>query len=382
MRTALALLPPLPALPRWLVLGLLALLAACAGTSGPRPAERSPEEIRADIARRMPAQVGDRAGWARDIYTALTSLKLDTNPPQVCAVLAVAEQESTFQADPKVPNLARIARDEIFKRADRAGVPALAVRMALQLEGPGGKTYDDRLDKVRTERELSEIFEDFIDEVPLGQRLLAGYNPVHTGGPMQVGIAFAEQHAQAHPYPYEVKASIRRQVFTRRGGLYFGTAHLLDYPAPYGEQMLYRFADFNAGRYASRNAAFQQAVSVATGKPLDLDGDLVLPGGGAKVGQTEAAVRTLADTLGLSAADIHADLEKGDRADFGDTPLHAKVFALAERRGGRTLPRAELPRIALESPKITRKLTTAWFAQRVNERYKRCVGVDGAAQAP
>ena len=160
---------------------------------------------------------------------------------------------------PRCPNLPKIAREEIFKRADRLGVPALAVRMALQLQDPKGKTYDDRLDTVRTERELSTLFEDFTDEVPLGRRLLAGYNPVRTGGPMQVSIAFAEQHAKDKPYPFEVKTSLRHEVFTRRGGLYFGTAHLLDYPAPYGDQMVYRFADFNAGRYASRNAAFQNA---------------------------------------------------------------------------------------------------------------------------
>ncbi|MEL8511973.1 DUF1615 family protein, partial [Escherichia coli] len=42
-----------------------------------------------------------------------------------------------------------------------------------------------------------------------------------------------------------------------------------------------------------------------------------------------------------------------------------KVYQLAEAKTGKSLPREMLPGIQLESPKITRNLTTAWFAKRV-----------------
>jgi hypothetical protein len=361
---------------RWLFGFSVAVLAGCAGDSSPRGAPpRSPESIQADIQALIPPSVGQRAAWAVDLQLVFAALKLDPSRDNVCAVLAVTEQESTFNADPPVPNLPKVAREEILRRAERLGVPELAVNLALQLRSPDGRSYDERLSAVKTERELSLMYEQFIEEVPLGQRLFARLNPVRTGGPMQVSMAFAEAHVQSRPYPFPAQDTIRHEVFTRRGGLYFGTAHLLDYPAPYGAEMVYRFADFNAGRYASRNAGFQQALAVASGRKLDLDGDLFVAGaaGAANPGQTESAVRSLAGPLGMDERAIRRELERSDSADFERSPLLTNVFALAEQRSGRTLQRAVIPRIVLQSPKITRRLTTEWFARRVEERYKRCL---------
>jgi Protein of unknown function (DUF1615) len=354
-----------------LVFAALAILGGCATPQHPKPAEREPSDVRAQLVGLLPNNVVDREGWATDIQSAFQLLDIPPSTENLCAVLAVTEQESTFAADPAVPGLARIARQEIYRRAARFKIPEFVVNAALTLSSPNGKTYAQRLDAARTEKALSLIFEDFIGEVPLGRQLFADANPVHTAGPMQVSIAFAEQHAKDHRNPYAENDSIRHAVFTRRGGLYFGTAHLLDYPNSY-ERHLYRFADFNAGWYASRNAAFQAAVTAATGKPLALDGDLIAHGDD-KIGATETAVRSLGRQLDMSDAAIRRGLEQGDRFEFERGDLYQKVFEFAERKQGKSLPRAVVPHITLQSPKITRRLTTEWFATRVNERYQRCV---------
>ena len=351
---------------------LAAALTVLAGCSAPTPPPR-PDEVRARIARLLPATLADRSGWATDIHAAFAALEIRPVTPNLCAMLAVIEQESGYNPDPVVPGLAKIARAEIDRRAARLHVPQFIVRAALAMDSPNGTPYDARIAAVRTEQDLDRIFQDFIASVPMGRRLLGGANPVRTGGPMQVSIGFAEQHAQVRPYPYAVAGSIRHEVFSRRGGVYFGMAHLLGYPTSY-PRLLYRFADFNAGLYASRNAAFQQAVSHASGIPLDLDGDLVRYGGGRDdIGPTEVAVRTLAPTLGLSDGQIHRALLRGRSQRFEDTGLYEAVFALAERQARKPLPRAMMPRIRLDSPKITRKLTTEWFATRVEKRYRSCM---------
>ncbi len=349
------------------------LLAACGSLLRPPLAPPiDPDAVRAQIAALLPSQVVQRSDWAADLFSAMEALDIAPTRDHLCAVIAVTEQESGFQANPVVPGLPAIARREIDAKAAQLRIPGFMVDAALALRSPDGRSYRKRLAAAKTEKALNDIYDDFIAGVPLGQRLFADWNPVRTAGPMQVSIAFAEQRARRKPYPFPLAGRIRDEVFTRRGGLYFGIAHLLDYPASYGD-MVYRFADFNAGHHASRNAAFQNAVGVATGVRLALDGDLLIDGGrGDEVSQTERAVRGLGEALGMSHAVIRSALERGSGEGFEGTPLHARVFELAERRQGRVLPRAMIPKIRLESPKITRTLTTEWFARRVDERYERC----------
>ena len=355
---------------------LLAGLFGLASCSKPEP-QATPAQIRAQVSRLLPVTLHDRAGWAQDIQVAFTSLGIRPVPPNLCAALAVIEQETGYHADPVVPGLARIARKEIEDRAASVGVPRFVVAAALAMDAPDGRPYSDHLAAVRTEQDLSRLYERLIAKVPLGSRLLGRANPVRTGGAMQVGIAFAEAFADARPYPYTMTGSIRDEVFSRRGGVYFGIAHLLAYETSY-PHLRYRFADFNAGLYASRNAAFQNALSVASGMPVDLDGDVIAHGQGRnEAGQTERAARTLTPVLGLDDSAIRRALKLGHALRFEDTELYKGVFAMAERQAGKPLPRAMMPRIRLRSPKITRRLTTEWFATRVEKRYRQCMARAG-----
>lgn len=113
-------------------------------------------------------------------------------------------------------------------------------------------------------------------------------------------------------------------------------------------------------------------MSQVTGIKLALDGDLIAPGA-IMPGSTEQAARKLGRQLGLRNTQIRSQLEESDSLEFEHTELYRGVFALADAKAGKQVPRAVLPGIELKSPKITRKLTTAWFAGRVDERYERCM---------
>jgi hypothetical protein len=327
------------------------------------------------LERLIPSNVANRAEWATEIYSAFTALRIAPTAENMCAVIAVTEQESGFRADPSVPGLSDIAWKEMEKQRERIGVPKVVVQTALKMQSSDGKSYSERLDTVKTERQLSELYDDFIGKVPMGKTFFSNRNPVRTGGPMQVSVAFAEKHAASRTYPYPASGSIRHEVFTRRGGIYFGVAHLLDYPTSYNTH-IYRFADFNAGQFASRNAAFQNAVTLASGTPLDLDGDVLRYEQGQPVAQpsnTELAARALGARLDMSPSEIRRDLEHGTGQEFERTRLYVRVFALADKLSIKPVPRALVPSIVLHSPKFTRKLTTAWYASRVDDRNRRCL---------
>jgi hypothetical protein len=322
----------------------------------------------------LPNKALDKDGWAQDIYQAFNTQNIQINKENICAAIAVINQESSFQVEPKIPGLPQIVKKELNTRREKYHVPEWVLEKALKTTSPDGKTYAQRIKALQTENDINRFFDDITSELPLGKQLLEGHNPIHTGGPMQVSLKFAQDTVKESPYPFPIKKSLRDELFSRRGGVYFGVAHLLNYPAQY-DQIKYRFADFNSGRYASRNAAFQSIVSKLSHQRLDLDGDLLsYKDGQPEVSDLEKSLLKISTSLQMTDQEISRDLTLEKVKVFEETRLYKNIYRLARLKNING-PYAEIPSIKLHSPKITRKLTTAWFAERVGEHYQSCLAM-------
>lgn len=348
------------------------------------------------IAGLIPEGVADRREWSAAILGALAQNQLATDRMSACAVIAVIGQESGFQANPVVPGLARIVRARIDRYKAKLGpLGDPLLERLLAGHAPGDRRpFTQRLDTVRTERDVDLLFRDLLayyqanhpalfQAVSWAGKLadldeLTDLDPITTAGSMQVSVRFATQWAREHQEAPGA-AAVRDALYTRAGGVYYGTARLLGYPVHY-DRPLYLFADYNAGYYASRNAALQAQLTRLTGLPLALDGDLLAYGRDGnpadKDSASERAVRVFAERYapGLTSEQIRRDLLEEKSLAFEQTQTYRAVLA-AEQGAGRTAEYARLPDLALDSPKLTRPLSTAWFAHAVDRRYQRCLAV-------
>lgn len=360
-----------PALSVFLLpLGLtLILLTACQ--------KKSPEEDGFEVDDIVPLlpRIRERELWARDIYDALIELKLPRSLDNVCAVVAVIGQESNFQADPPVAGVSRILKARLDKLNENFFMrTALNLRLN-QMMSDGRKTFRQGIDSLHTERDVEIWYKDFT-AATLTQPVLKLLGKsiddlITTAGSMQVSVDYARQVADQLG---KDASHIRQDIYERKWGVFYGTAHLLWYDAPY-KQMKYRFADFNAGHYASRNAAFQQVLAQLAKRKISLDGDLLLyRGDKGQVSEGVKLAREIVRRHGLALSDrrIDADFAREKARDFEETETYRQLLALYQAQTGKEAAYARMPEIRLKSDKISRQLTTEWFAGRVSNRFEAC----------
>lgn len=375
---------------------LCAALAACATNRGAEPvyAPPPPPRLHVDaIAAAIPEKVKDRRAWAADVVAALDAHGVTPAPAPVCQVLAVIEQESGFKENPVVSNLSGIVKkklDDVAAKAGPVGKPVLA--SLLSDKAPGAtKTFLERVDGLKTEKDLDVWFRelvavyrakhpnmvraaDLMGEAFAG-RGLDDLNPITTAGSMQVAVRYAEHLGAQHgTTPDEV----RDALYTRRGGVYYGAARLLLYQAAY-EDPIYRFADYNAGVYASRNAAVQTQLSELLGIELAPDGDLLAYDEADRPKDVDTnTLKALLELRARFAPELsERQVRKDARAEktlaFESTDTWKALKRVYQDRLGKTPRYARLPDVTLVSPKLSRDRSTKWFAENVDRRFDACM---------
>ena len=383
---------------------LLALAIGCGSThtsgSATGPWQPPAPLTAAEIAVLIPVQVRDRGGWSEAIANALAANQVPLDRTSACAVIAIIAQESGFEADPAVPGLAAIAAARIDRYKAKLGPfgDPLFDRMLSGRAPDDARSFRERLARLRTERDADVLFRDLLAYYEVNHPALfaaaewagkltdldglGALNPITTAGSMQVSVRFAEEWALARKGRTATPGSVRDALYTRPGGVYYGTARLLAYPVPY-DRMLFRFADYNAGLYTSRNAALQAQLSRLSGRKLTLDGDLLSYDRSGKPNdeesESERAVQAFAQRYApqLSARAIRRDLLGEKTIDFEGTETYRAIKAVAAQKWGDAAAYATLPQVAVTSPKLKGTRSTAWFAQSVDRRYQACVGGPG-----
>jgi hypothetical protein len=343
----------------------------------------------------FPDGVGDPEGWAKDLLSAFADSGLVPDATRVCAVVAVLQQESGFQADPPVPNLGTLVRTRLREEAERYGPvgPAALDRLLAQRAPGDRRTFEQRIRRLRTERELDVLFRDMLEaerrehpamvatanllDTLFRGRRLEDLNPVSTAGSMQVSVRWAVDYARSRGWSDDEEA-VRDGLYTRAGGLRYGVPRLWGYPLS-DPDVLYRFADYNAGQYASRNAAVQRGLGRLTGLHLAPDGDLLIfgPDGHptAEDSETLRAFRAFRERFvpTLPETRLRQDLEKGKEQAFEETPSYLALRRVYREQTGGTLPAAVLPELELKSPKLRRGYTTGAYARNVLRHHRACL---------
>lgn len=378
------------------VLALSIGLAACG--NGSWWSKDEPTMEAEQIKKAIPPRVNERLSWANDIYDISDQLGIPTTKENVCTIVAVVDQESNFVADPHVPGLGEKAVKEVQDRLeekfkdklgdDIGGTVAGYFQDVLKNQPSPEDNYLSQMRRVQTERELDELYREIFDYMSkhyhvsaltgaaklVGQDIGEKLNPITTLGSMQVHIGYAKDHKRQGGNI----AALRTDMYSQYGGLYYGIHRLMMYPAEY-DKPIYRFADYNSGRYSSRNAAFQSMLNDLTPAELGLDGDLLLynKDGSPRSAKSQSETALIAvfakNNVIATPRQIRSDLKKEKDQDFEDTLTYKAVKKLYQEKTGKEPFYAMMPEVVISGPKLSRDYNTNWFATRVDGRYQTCM---------
>ncbi len=356
------------------------------------PAATSPAPETLDVetaAARLAPRVEDREGWARDVLAAFARIGRPPAAADVCLVFAVIDGTSGFTPGVRLDRTVPFDFSARLERTYGAAV-ARVTSLLLRLPDPAsGRPFAERFAAARTEAAFDAAFLDLLAalraRVPAlyatAERLAArrglsllDLDPVHTLGPMQVSLRWAAASPDGAGVP---PLELRARLHSRAGGIDFGVARLFAGGAAY-DDVDYRIADYNAGLFASRNAAFQELVARLAGEPLALDGDLLrydARGSPEPDSATLGLLRKIAPGLDppLDAARLRLDLANEKSLSLELTVTWRAVRSRAARALGGEPRYARLPHLRVRGPKQRASFSVREWVRFTRSAYDRCL---------
>ena len=359
------------------------LVAGCFNTDQPEKSKPVKQveatAVVAGISRLSPG-LSNKDKWAKTIIESLKQVGVPPTLDNACRVAALIRQESNFDPNPEVPGIGKLGITALKEKLN--SVPFLGDKAYKYLASTGAVNM---IKKARTEQDLDLAYQKMVNDLvskfnlsgigdySLFASLIDGKNKITTLGAMQSKLdkELERQGAKSLKDIYRV----RRFMYTIDGVL-AGTYVLFDTNRNYSD-FIYQAADYNAGKYTSRNVGFQHAVSKLSGVELTLDGDLLSYGlkGAITESQTEKALSVLSNQkdLGLNVVSRRLALSKEKEASFSETGLYTTIAERYKAKFKTQMPKEMLPVIKLESLKVSSGLTTARFAKAVKVKYDLCV---------
>ena len=137
-------------LKRALVVIGAALLCACDTTDTTQTKSLTDKQI----TKLIPKRVDGRASWSADIAKIFDELKIPKSTQNICTAIAVIDQESNFDADPRVPNLGNASLKAIDEKLEAKFGKTLAKTFRTMLETKPTKddSFIKQIKQVKTER--------------------------------------------------------------------------------------------------------------------------------------------------------------------------------------------------------------------------------------
>lgn len=369
------------------------ILIVCATLSIAHADTTIPVDTTTRLIRNAEKSVADPKGWALDLHDVLQLHGLPQTRENVCAAIAVIDQESNFNADPAVAGLGTLSENALRAKFSKIPIGGKIALRWLENNPTPQASFMARIRNAKSERDLDLTYRSLVNfagqttsldklvRLGLLNTLIEDKNEIDTAGSMQVSVKFALDMARKRrwlPMTLDDVYGVRDQLYTRHGGMYYGVKQLLDYESGYN-QKIFRFADFNAGRHASRNAALQSVIATLSGEKLTTDGDLLSYSKDGAILKTvtssENAIRRARDRykLPLTDAAIRKDLVLEKQTDFVSTQTYMQLRQSYAAEKKHQAAFAQMPGITLHSPKLKRSFSTAGFAESVNRRYQACM---------